>query len=301
MAKDTIQTSETFWSFQGEVQVGKPQVWIRTTLCNFECRGFGNPTKEDTTSIQVLKFDPRQYDNLVDMPNVNVGCDSQYSWNKGLFEHTWTTWTLSDLADHLVDLIPFKAFVHPATIQPVGLTITGGEPGLKLRELAELLHEPVLKDLRVVTIETNCSVPIRWEQIERLNQWLMGDPCRKLVWSNSPKLSNSGEKWKMAIRPKVAAMQRMVTGKEFCNQMEQYFKFVSDGSDQSFEEISQAMNEYYTEAIIPRDVPIWIMPEGATTEQQNDVQSMICDRAMARGYNVAPRVHVHVYGNRVNT
>lgn len=301
MSDITIQTSETFWSFQGEgPQTGRPQVWMRTTLCNFECQGFGNPNKENTTSVAVLKFDPRDYKTLEEMPNIHAGCDTQYSWNRDLFQHVWKTWTLTELAEHLVELIPFKKFVHPTTGTAVGLTITGGEPGLKLREIAELLHEPALADLQVVTIETNCSVPIRWEQVERLNQWLAGDSRRKLIWSNSPKLSNSGEKWKMAIRPKVAGMQRAVTGKEFCNQRDQYFKFVSDGSDQSFEEIEKAMAEYYAGGI-PRDVPIWIMPEGATLEQQQNVDADISNRAMARGYNVSARVHVYVYGNSVGT
>jgi organic radical activating enzyme len=302
MKKDmTIETSETFWSFQGEVGVGRPQVWIRTTMCNFECRGFGNPDNEDTTSVSVIGFNPKDYKNLIDMPIITKGCDSSYSWNKDLFDHTWTKWTLDELAEQLVSLIPHGYWVHPTTHQGVGLTITGGEPTLKLRELAELLHHPLLKDLQTVTIETNCSVPIRWEQIMRLNQWLFNDPKRTLVWSNSPKLSNSGEPWGKAIRPDVALKQLCVMGPGPSNkQVKQYFKFVSDGSDESFDEIQKAMEEYYA-AELPKSTEVWIMPEGATESQQELSMKEIINKAMARGFNVAPRVHIWVYKNSVGT
>jgi organic radical activating enzyme len=297
----TIETAETFWSFQGEVGVGKPQVWIRTTMCNFECRKFGNPNNEDTTSIATLGFDPRDYKTLESMPIITKGCDSSYSWNRDLFKHTWTKWNLDDLAAHLVELIPHHSWVHPVTKQAVGFAITGGEPTLKLRELAELLHHPLLKELQTVTIETNCSVPIRWEQIMRLNQWLSESPNRKLIWSNSPKLSNSGEAWEKAICPDVALKQMCVMGPGPNNaQVKQYFKFVSDGSDESFAEIHRAMQVYYVNGISDK-VEVWIMPEGATLDQQDGAAKMICNKAMALGYNVAPRVHVYVYGNAVNT
>lgn len=301
MKETTIETSETFWSFQGEVGVGKPQVWIRTTMCNFECRKFGNPTNEDTTSVKSLGFDPRDYKTLESMPIVNKGCDSQYSWNRDLFKHTWTKWTLDELATHLIELIPHHSWVHPVTHQPVGLTITGGEPTLKLRELAELLHHPMLKELQTVTIETNCSIPIRWEQIMRLNQWLFESPNRKLIWSNSPKLSNSGEAWDKAIRPEVALKQVCVCGSGPTNtQVKQYFKFVSDGSDESFAEIQKAMDVYYA-AGISDQAEVFVMPEGSTVEMQESDARSIIDKAMALGYNVAPRVHVYVYKNSVGT
>lgn len=298
-----LETSETFWSFQGEGPLtGRMQVWIRVTGCNFTCGKFGNPNNENTQDVSVIGFNPKDYATLEAMPIIQKGCDTQYSWNRDLFKHVWTRWSLPELAEHLRDLIPFKSFIHPVTNQRVGLTITGGEPGLRLREIAELLHEPALKDLKVVTIETNCSVPIRMSQITQLNEWLAADPERELYWSNSPKMSNSGEKWADAVKPNVAAYQRVVTGREFTGrtQMTQYFKFVSDGSDQSFEEIERAMNEYYA-AGIPKDVQVWIMPEGATLEQQSLSDTEIINKAMARGYHVSPRVHIYVYGNAVGT
>ena len=293
--KKTIQTSETFFSFQGEKSVGYPQVWIRTTKCNFECRGFGNPENKDTTLISTIGFDPKDYKTLESMPIITAGCDSSYSWSP-LFEHTWTTWTFDDLAQNLLDTIPHHSFVHPKTHQRVGLAITGGEPTLKLRELSEFLFHPKLHELQTVTFETNCSVPIREAQIIRLNQWLDVNPNNQIVWSNSPKLSNSGEKWSDAIKPSVAMRQRELHPGRF----QQYFKFVSDGSDKSFDEIERAMEAYHN-AGVPLETEVWIMPEGATLEQQNGVDARICDAAMARGYNVAPRVHVYVYGNQVGT
>ena len=57
----------------------------------------------------------------------------------------------------------------------------------------------------------------------------------------------------------------------------------------------------YVTAEIPETTEVWVMPQGATLEQQELSAKEICNKAMALGYNVAPRVHVYVYGNAVNT
>jgi len=45
---------------------------------------------------------------------------------------------------------------------------------------------------------------------------------------------------------------------------------------------------------------IWIMPAGATKEEQENVAA-ICNVAMEKGYKVATRNHCYVYGNQIGT
>ena len=45
---------------------------------------------------------------------------------------------------------------------------------------------------------------------------------------------------------------------------------------------------------------IWIMPVGATKEEQEEVAD-ICVEAMKRGYKVATRNHAYVFGNQIGT
>jgi len=78
-------------------------------------------------------------------------------------------------------------------------------------------------------------------------------------------------------------------------------KYVVNGSEDSWLEVEQYTQQF-------RDAgcnwPIWIMPEGATEEAQlGQGRKMsagdIAHEALARGYNVSPRVHVYLWGNTI--
>jgi len=79
-------------------------------------------------------------------------------------------------------------------------------------------------------------------------------------------------------------------------------KFVCNGSTASWREIAHYKDEiieYCLHAEIP--VPdIWIMPVGATKEEQEKVAN-ICIMAMQQGYKVATRNHAYVFGNQIGT
>jgi len=49
------------------------------------------------------------------------------------------------------------------------------------------------------------------------------------------------------------------------------------------------------------DLPVWVMPVGAREEEQNATAGDVARRAFQRGYNVAARVHVHLFGNAIGT
>jgi hypothetical protein len=46
---------------------------------------------------------------------------------------------------------------------------------------------------------------------------------------------------------------------------------------------------------------VWVMPVGAREEEQTATAGDVARRAFRRGYNVAARVHVHLFGNAIGT
>jgi 7-carboxy-7-deazaguanine synthase len=47
--------------------------------------------------------------------------------------------------------------------------------------------------------------------------------------------------------------------------------------------------------------PIWIMPVGARSEEQTLTAGDVAKMAFERGYNVAGRMHVYLFGNAIGT
>ena len=298
MAK--FEWSEVFMSIEGEAKyTGHPTAYIRFTKCNFSCKGFNNPEQLDTTSTEVLGFDPRDYKDIYSIPLIHRGCDSIYSWDEK-FSHMWHKGTEDDLIAELTKTLPHGSFINPNNGKRIVLSLTGGEPTLRAKFLPVLLNHEDMKECKHILFETNCAVPLKWDFIGDLNEWLCKDPERKITWSNSPKLSVSGEDWNDAINPKVAAMQRMVTGREGLNQAEQYFKFVCGPNDADFDEVARAMEVYFA-AGIPRSVEIYIMPTACTEEQQQEISAKVAGMCIDRGYIYCHRIQNSVFGNGVGT
>lgn len=297
MAK--YEWSEVFMSIEGEAKyAGHPTAYIRFAKCNFRCKGFGNPENLDTTDVEVLGFDPKDYKDIYSIPLITKGCDSIYSWDDK-FKHMWKTTDEHELGREVLKVLPHNQFNNPTNGHRIILSITGGEPTLRAKFIPTLLNTEELKDVEHVLVETNCAVPLQWKFIEAINQWLVANPKRKWTWSNSPKLSDSGEKWEDAIVPDVAAKQRMVTGN--CHgQVEQYFKFVCGPADRDFDEVAKAMEEYYA-ADIPRDTPVYVMPIACTEQQQQEIAAKVAGMCIDRGYIYCHRIQNSVFGNGVGT
>jgi organic radical activating enzyme len=245
-----------------------------------------------------LAFNPKDYTALSEIPLITKGCDSQYAINSA-FSHMWEKLSVDELATSLVELLPNHQWVYPSGL-PVILSLTGGEPTLRAKIIPELLNHPLMKDCQHVLIETNCSVPLSWNFVGAVNEWLHADHHRQWTWSNSPKLSASGEPWNKAIVSEVAAMQRMVLGSDGLNQVDQYFKFVCNPTDEDFAEVARAMSEYYT-AGIPTDIEVFIMPASCTEEQQQAIAPQVAKMCIDHGYTYCHRVHNSVFGNGVGT
>lgn len=291
-----ITVVELFRSYNGEgLHINgrlESAIWVRIAKCPFTCKGFNNPHKLDTETNEGLGFDPTQLKTLDEMPEIKAGCDSIYAWDDR-FKHLWKDYTVDEMAQHLVSLLPdqAKGWVHEKTKQRYGLTLTGGEPTLTMKFWVEALFHPLLDGLRTVTFETNCAVPLMAKHMAELRRWCEAKPGRKIVWSNSPKLSISGEPWEKAIVPTNALVQRLVGEGNFI----QYFKFVVEPTEASFNEVERAMAEYHASGI-PEDVEVCVMPVGGLLEQQQAIDKKVSDMAMERGYHMSWRSHIYAYG-----
>ena len=302
MAK-TIRYSEIFYSFQGEAELaGKPTVWLRFFGCNLECNGFGqeHPTLPETHILPFATFDISNVSKLEDLPVWNYGCDSSYSWS-AKYKRLVHNHTVEEICDKLIDLMrspsnPEGLFVHPVTGQDTQLAFTGGEPMLNQKAMQDIITEfrRRFNDPRTVTVETNATKPLTPELRDYINEEFVQGLGYRWHWAMSPKLHTvSGEV--DAVLPEVifsyadnfttAILKFVVTGTEACwAELEQHRA-----------KIHELFNE--NEFLTPE---IWVMPVGATKDQQEDTSvGDIALDAMKRGYNVATRNHVYVYGNRI--
>lgn len=140
--------------------------------------------------------------------------------------------------------------------------ITGGEPMLQAKRLAELLMF-----LGAVEIETNGTIapPDRWG-------------CRFNV---SPKMPSSG------VDPKYAdeAMEN------YAPQPRAVFKFVVQ-DDVDLDAVDKL--------IVRHEIPpsrVWIMPEGRTGAEIQLGSALLAESAIARGYNFSTRLHVLLWND----
>lgn len=289
--------SETFLSIEGEAKYsGKPTAYIRYAGCNMKCAGFNNPDDDiQPDGYATLPFDIIKLKSLDDVPEISVGCDSQYAVNPK-FKHIWDHHTADELAQRVVDMLPEKRWIYPNTQQRVSLSLTGGEPTLRWKIIPELLNHELMRDMNHIIFETNCSVPLKDKFIDSIGEWLAGDSSRVWTWSNSPKLAVSGEPRDKAIKPTIAVAQ--MDKLRSTGQVEQYFKFVCDDSDECFAEVDDVMKEYH-EGGVPLDVPVYIMPMCCTESQQIQIMQAVADKCIQKGFIYCHRIHNTVYENAI--
>ena len=290
--------SEIFKSIEGEGPYsGTPTVYIRFAGCNLTCKAFNNPDNLDTTN-ENLGFNPKDCKSLHDLPIIKFGCDSLYSHDKR-FNHLWEKLSLDELVDKAAKLVNYN-WVHPVSNLPVILSFTGGEPTLQSKKIIDIINHPLMKTLEIILIETNGSVPLTDEFIFELDKWVWINPLnRKVIWSNSPKLSNSGELASVAIRPDVVIKQCQDQYNQH-GEFEQYFKFVCGSNAADFDEVHLVMKQYH-EAGISESVPVYIMPEACLEEQQINIAAKVAQLCIDRGYIYCHRIQNSVFGNTVGT
>ena len=290
--------SEIFHSIQGEGHyTGVPTAWIRFFLCNLQCNGFGQlfPTKPDTYELPFEDFDVSSVSRVEDLPVWDKGCDSSYTWAKK-FKSLMGQETPTVLANKLVDIMknesnPEGLFLHPVSKQQQHLCITGGEPLMVTGQMATIgIHNELVKQNNVpssMTFETNGTQRLRPEFME----WGMNTDT-ELFFSVSPKLwTVAGEKADKAIKPEIVAEYRKLSSKG-------QLKFVVGPEGREWDEMEEVIKLFKAEGV---DWPIWVMPTGAREEEQIAGAGKVAEKAFKRGYNVAARVHVYLFGNAIGT
>ena len=284
-------------TFQGEGHhCGKNTVWLRWFGCNKTCCGFNNmkdgkvviPEKE----MYYNTIDPIDVKTIFDVPVQDMGCDSVYSWHPR-FRYLAQKATAVEIARKLVDLNrneynPDGLFVHPNSGQDIHLCFTGGESMMSQQGIVEVLQH--LRGIgncpRYVTVETNGSVNIDFE-VKGYIEHFLETGGKEFFWSVSPKLESvTGERWADSICPDVVReyVEASGTGQ---------LKFVCDNTPESWAEITKAVNEFRAGGV---SLPIWIMPEGASSKAQGRHHALIAEEAVRRGYYFASRVHATVFG-----
>ena len=290
--------SEIFYSIQGEGHyTGVPTAWIRFFLCNLQCNGFGqiDPTNPDTYDLPFLDYDVSKIKRVEDLPVWEKGCDSSYTWAKK-YKHLMGQETPQVLANKIVDVLknednPEGKFLHPVSKQHQHLCITGGEPLMPTGQEATIgIYRELQKQDNLpssMTFETNGTQMLKPNFID----WVK-EIDTEIFFSCSPKLFTvSGEESKKAIKPEVVAEYRKLSSKG-------QLKFVVGDKDREWNEMEEALEKFRSAGV---DWPVWIMPTGAREEEQTATAGSVAQKAFQRGYNVAARVHVYLFGNAIGT
>ena len=290
--------SEIFHSIQGEGQyTGVPTAWIRFFLCNLQCSGFGqiDPTNPETYDLPFLDYDVSQVKRVEDLPVWEKGCDSSYTWAKK-YKHLMGQETPTVLANKIVDILktdsnPEGKFLHPVSKQKQHLCFTGGEPLMVTGQAASVgIYKELEKQGNLpssMTFETNGTQKLKPE----FKEWVK-NINEEVFFSCSPKLFTvSGEQTKKAIIPEVVAEYREVSD---AGQL----KFVVGSEQRQWDEMEGAIEKYRALGV---NWPIWVMPVGAREEEQTATAGDVAKMAFQRGYNVAARVHVYLFGNAIGT
>ena len=290
--------SEIFYSIQGEGHyTGVPTAWLRFFLCNLQCNGFGqiDPTNPDTYELPFEDFDVTTVKRVEDLPVWEKGCDSSYTWAKK-FKGLMGQETPTVLASKIVDAIKTKSnpegkFLHPVSKQHQHMCFTGGEPLMATGQMAVVGIYNTLKEQDnlpgSMTFETNGTQRLRDPFIDWVNSI-----DTEVFFSCSPKLFTvSGEKADKAIKPEIVAEYHKLSK---AGQL----KFVVGPKEREWDEMEEAVEKFRSAGV---NWPVWIMPTGAREQEQHASAGDVAQKAFKRGYNVAARVHVYLFGNKIGT
>lgn len=304
--------SEVFNSIQGEgIFTGQWTLWLRFFMCNLTCGGFGQkqPTKPDTWELPYKDFDVDSVKSVKDLPVWEFGCDSSYSWSKK-YRHLNDQKTPRELVDLVRETTktegnPEGNFLHPVSGMTADMCFTGGEPLLPHAQLAVKQMYGHFKDdnnlPRSITFETNGTQKFTKDFREFLmNPGKFNTP---VMFSVSPKLwTVAGEKSDKAIKPEIVkdyyAVGEWIRARSKSKLPAGQLKFVLGPDPEQWEELDEVVSKYRAEGI---DWPVWIMPTGARLEEQEVTAGDVARMAFERGYNVAGRMHVYLFGNAIGT
>ena len=121
-----------------------------------------------------------------------------------------------------------------------------------------------------------------------------------MFFSCSPKLwTVAGEKGDKAIKPDVVKQYALASG--VINKDDKpngQLKFVMGDKKEQWDEVDDVINNFRAAGV---HWPVYIMPVGATVEEQEDSGGKVAEIAFKKGYNVSGRLHCHLFGNAIGT
>ncbi len=186
-------------------------------------------------------------------------CDTPYTWD----------WDRHDPAEEL-HTVPVADVLARLDAMGAGLlVVTGGEPLLQQHHLPPLLEGARERGWRV-EVETSGTVAPRLahDLVDRYNV--------------SPKLASSGMALRRRYRPEI--LHRFADGGRAA------FKFVV-AEPSELDEVEAMVAECGLS-------PVWVMPEGTDAEVVLARLRALAEPVIARGWNLTPRLHVLVWGDR---
>jgi hypothetical protein len=104
----------------------------------------------------------------------------------------------------------------------------------------------------------------------------------------SPKLAHAGDPEDKRVVPEVIGAFRLLLR---YSPSRAYFKFVCATAD------DVAEVQCWAKIMSVPEQHVWIMPEGVTSQALCDHLAVITDPAVAAGFNVTTRLHIHVWGD----
>lgn len=291
-----LRYTEIFYSIQGEAKnTGMLCTWLRTFSCTLECMGFGQkePGNPETWQPQYTDEQIIAIQSVDQVPTPKYGCDSAYSWSKK-FRHVAKKEDTIAIAKAIRATTPNNSFEGK-----IGHVFTGGEPLMHQNAIAEIIRYWIDTDdiPAWIAFETNGTVELTdvlysvlFDFAEELGE--NGENAQSVYFSISPKLLHvAGEEPKKAIKPSVLSQLLTLFPQS-------YFKFVLNMDQRSWDQADNVISQ--VENINPdiNRIQVWAMPVGGTVEQQDtNVSGLIADKAIAKGWNVSPRVHVLLWKN----
>ena len=290
---------------------GKATLWLRLFQCNLECRGFSQPNPADPDTYFPVGNDRDLIDIKVleDLPVFQYGCDSAYSVSRR-YEHLVHEDTANEIALQLQSLIttkynPSGLFKNEHSGAETHMCFTGGEPLLRPNQRAiESIMKEFAKNRNLpnfVTVETNGTQKLS-PAFKDFLKWLAianDEDSHEWLWSISPKLLNtSGELLENAIKPEIVKSYIQACTESNLNFAGQ-LKFVVNNTQATWDELDLTVQKFRDAGI---GFPVWIMPVGATKEQQetDDIKEIVY-KALDRGFHVSGRLHTYMLGNGMGT
>lgn len=186
-------------------------------------------------------------------------CDTPYTWD----------WESHDPAAELTTMAVDDVLARLDAMDVNLVVVTGGEPLLQQRHLPPLLEGARARGLRVEVETAGTLAPTLDEGlVDRFNV--------------SPKLANSGMAVERRYRPDVL--------RAFQAGGRAVFKFV----------VAEPADLDEVDAIVAECGlgPVWVMPEGTDAATVLARMQELAPHVVARGWNLTPRLHILLWGDR---